>query len=87
MEFTWRRVLGWLGFVAQLCTLIWYAASGLLAPGWAVVGLLLVWLALTALAWWLVRTRPLWTLAVPVLAAAIWFAAISAGEAFLGWQG
>jgi hypothetical protein len=78
-------IAGWAGLLAQLATLIWYAASGLVAPGWAVAALLVVWCALLALAIYLLRTRPVYTLLVPVLSAAIWFAAISAGEAWLGW--
>jgi len=35
--------------------------------------------------WWTMRNRPGWTIAIPVLEAAIWFAVISAGEAYLGW--
>ena len=42
-------------------------------------------LALFAVAIYLLRKRPPWTLVVPVAAVAIWFAGISAGEAWLGW--
>jgi hypothetical protein len=78
-------ILGWVGLLGHLATLVWYMASGLVAPGWAVIVLLVIWLGLLALGIYLLRTRPAWVLAVPVLAAAIWFAAISAGEAWLGW--
>ncbi|GAA2630041.1 hypothetical protein GCM10010399_72390 [Dactylosporangium fulvum] len=83
-----QKALGWVGFAAHLATVVWYAASGLLAPGWAVVLLLVIWVGMTVFALRLVRgERPLWTLAVPVLDAAIWFGVLSFGEAALGWTG
>ena len=62
-----------------------YAASGLLAPWWAVVLLLVVWLVLFVVAcrWWTPHPRrvPL----VAVVAVVFWFAALNAGGAWLGW--
>ncbi|MEV0733471.1 MULTISPECIES: hypothetical protein [Polymorphospora] len=81
------RVAGWFGLVAHLATLVWYAASGLLAPGWAVLLLLLVWAGLLVVAIVLLRRRPAYVPLVPVVAALFWFGAISAGEAWLGWTG
>jgi len=81
------RIAGWLGLAAHAALFFWYVASGLLAPLWAVVVLLLVWAALLGVAIWLLRTRPWWTLLVPVVGVAFWFLAISAGEAWLGWTG
>lgn len=78
-------IAGWVGLLGHLATLVWYMASGLVAPGWAVIALLVIWLGLLGLAVYLLRTRPAWVLAVPVLSALIWFGAISAGEAWLGW--
>ena len=78
-------IAGWVGLIAHLATLIWYMASGLVAPGWAVAVLLVIWVALLALAVYLLRTRPAYVLLVPVAAAVIWFGAISAGGAWLGW--
>jgi hypothetical protein len=84
----WQWLLGWLGFAALLATLIFYVASGLLAPAWAVVLLLVVWLALFAVAIRLLRRRrPLWVLLTPIAAWLIWFAALTAGETWLGWTG
>lgn len=84
----WQWALGWLGLAALLATLVFYAASGLLAPGWAVAVLLVIWLALLAVAIWLLRARrPLWVLPTPVAAWLIWFGALSAGESWLGWTG
>jgi hypothetical protein len=79
------RIVGWCGVVAHAATFVWYAASGLVAPGWAVAGLLALWGVLLVLAVWLRRTRPLLTPLVPVAAVVLWFLAISAGEAWLGW--
>jgi hypothetical protein len=63
-----------------------YAASGLLAPWWAVVVLLLVWLALLVVAtrWWTPHPKRVpW---VAVLAVLLWFGAMNAGGAWLGWS-
>jgi len=79
------RIAGWLGLLAHLAVLIFYAASGLVAPLWAVVVLLVIWVALLVLAIVLLRRRPAWALVVPIAAVAIWFAAISAGDAWLNW--
>jgi Flp pilus assembly protein TadB len=83
----WVRLVGWLGLVAHLVLLFWYVASGLLAPGWAVLLLLLIWAALLVLALRLRRRRPLLTPLVPLVGLAVWFFGISAGEAWLGWTG
>jgi hypothetical protein len=85
-EFRNKRTLAWwAGLAAHLLVLVWYAASGLVAPPWAVAGLLVVWVALLLVGLWLGRTRPAWMLLVPVVAVVIWFAVISAGDAFLNW--
>ncbi|MCR6032771.1 hypothetical protein GGQ22_15210 [Nocardioides sp. zg-579] len=62
-----------------------YAASGLLAPWWAVVLLVLVWLAflVVACAWWTPHPDRLPWLGVGALV--LWFALMNAGGAFLGW--
>jgi hypothetical protein len=84
----WARVVGWIGLVAHLATLVWYAASGLLAPLWAVVLLLVIWAGLLVVAIQLLRSsRPALTILVPLAATAIWFGVLSAGEAWLGWTG
>jgi hypothetical protein len=62
-----------------------YAASGLVAPWWGVVLLLLVWLVLFVVGclWWTPHPNRLPLLAVA--AVVLWFAAITAGGAWLGW--
>jgi hypothetical protein len=79
------RIAWFVGLAGHLAVLVWYLASGLLAPLWAVIGLLVIWAALLIVGLRLWRTRPVWMLAVPVVAVLIWFGVISAGERFLGW--
>lgn len=62
-----------------------YAASTLLAPGWAVALLAVCWFAFGGLLVLLAARRSLWCLAVPFAALALWVAVISAGDAWLGW--
>ncbi len=81
------RVIGWAGLLGHLATLPWFAASGLLAPGWAVAALLVAWAGLLAVAVVLLRRRPVFTPLVPLAALALWWGTLSAGEAFLGWTG
>jgi hypothetical protein len=79
------RIAWFIGLAGHLAVLIWYLASGLVAPLWAVIGLLVIWAVLLVVGLRLWRTRPAWMLAVPVAAVVIWFAVISAGDAFLNW--
>lgn len=73
------------GMAGMAATFFLYAASGLLAPVWAVVVLLLVWLALfvTACRWW--TPRPKLVPVLPVVSLVVWFAAIMAGGVWLDW--
>lgn len=79
------RVL-WFGVacVLHLAVGYFYLLSGLVAPPWAVVGLLSIWIALM---FTLIRIRSTGpkTLIVPAGAAAIWLAVLWAGDALLGW--
>jgi hypothetical protein len=63
-----------------------YAASGLVAPVWAVVVLIAIWLALFVLCclWWTPHPRRLPFVAI--LAMVFWFGALNAGGAWLGWS-
>ena len=63
-----------------------YAASGLVAPFWAVALLLAFWAALLLVAfrWW--TPHPKRILVLPLVAAVVWYAAISAGGFFLDWS-
>lgn len=81
----WARIVGWLGLAGHAFLFFWYGSSGLVAPLWALIALMVVWGALLVLAIRLLRTRPVLVPLVPVAALVIWFAALSAGDAWLGW--
>lgn len=81
----WPVLLWWLGLAGHLVALVWYAASGLVAPPWAVVGLLVIWAVLLVVGLRLRTRRPAWMLVIPVVDVAVWVGVISAGERFLNW--
>jgi ABC-type uncharacterized transport system permease subunit len=64
---------------------VFVLASGLLAPWWAVILLVAVWLALWLPIWRWRRAHPFRTMLVPFAMAAIWWATITAGDVWLGW--
>ena len=66
-------------------TFFLYAASGLLAPWYGVVLLLLVWVVLFVVAcrWW--TPHPQLMLVLPGIAVVIWFAVLVLGEALFDW--
>ncbi|QCW51146.1 hypothetical protein FE634_13365 [Nocardioides dongxiaopingii] len=74
------------GMILMAATLFLYGASGLVAPWWAVVVLLVLWLALFVLAcsWWSSHPRRITVLALGALA--LWFASLVAGASLLGWS-
>jgi hypothetical protein len=82
-----RRVTPWpfVGMALMAAVLFLYGVSGLLAPAWAVAVLVLVWLVLFALCcrWWTPHPKRLPFVAL--FALVLWFAALNAGGAFLGW--
>ena len=63
-----------------------YAASGLAAPLWAIALLLSFWLVLLVTAILRFTRSPWLVLALPVLAAVVWWAVMTLGERVLGWQ-
>lgn len=83
-----RAVSPWpfVGMAGMACVLFLYGASVLLAPWWAVVGLLVLWVVLfvRACRWW--SARPDWVPLLPVLATVVWFAVMIAGGVLLGWR-
>ncbi|SDX91742.1 hypothetical protein SAMN05444365_10164 [Micromonospora pattaloongensis] len=81
----WARVVGWLGLAGHAFMLFWYAVSGLVAPSWAIVLLMMVWAGLLAVAVRLLRSRPLLVPLVPIAAAVIWIGALTAGQIWLNW--
>ena len=70
---------------AHLVAGFYYLASGLLAPLWAVLLLLVVWAVLAWVGARLVKRRSYLVLLVPVVAAAVWLGVMSLGGAVLGW--
>ena len=84
---TGRTISPWpfVGLVLVVSSLFLYAFSGLLAPLWAVVVLLLTWLVMFVLCfvWW--TPHPKWTVALGVFAYVWWFAAVTAGGLLLDW--
>jgi len=74
------------GMAGMACAFFLYAASALVAPWWAVVVLLAVWVLLfvVACAWW--TPHPRWVPGVAVFAVVVWFLAITGGAALLGWS-
>lgn len=85
MKLNLKQSGSWIGMAGLAVVLFMYAASGLLAPLWAVVVLLLVWLVLFVVACRWFMHYPLRVLLLPLVAAGIWFAAMFAGGVFLGW--
>jgi hypothetical protein len=82
--FAW--VGAWLAVTAMLVLAPFFLASGLMAPLWGVVVVVVMWAALSALAIvLLVKRRPLWVLPLPVLAVGFWWLFLSLGGKFLGW--
>lgn len=58
--------------------------SGLIAPGWAWLMLVALWM-LGAWLLWRWRRFPIRILSVPFVMAAIWWVTITAGDVWLGW--
>jgi hypothetical protein len=80
-----RYVLGALALAAMLVLAPFFVSSGLIAPVWAVIVLVALWLALFVLGCLWIRRKPLWVVPLPFVAAAIWLGVMSAGGAWLGW--
>lgn len=72
--------------IAMLVVGFFYLASGLVAPGWALILLWIVWLGLAWYGVMLARAGSYLVLAIPVVAAVIWYGALTLGEQVLGWQ-
>lgn len=77
--------LPFVGLVLVVSSFFLYAASGLLAPVWAVVLLLVTWLAMFVLCfvWW--KPHPRRVVGLGVLSFVWWFAAVTAGGILLDW--
>lgn len=85
MGLSWRSVIPWVGLAGMVVVLPFYLSSGLVAPLWAIVVLLVLWVVMVAVGLRERHRRPWLLLLMPVVAVALWFGVISAGEAWLGW--
>ena len=65
---------------------VFYLASGLVAPLWAIAVLVLWWALLAVVLVRLALRASWWTPVVPVVAFGTWFAVLTAGERVLGWS-
>ncbi len=74
------------GMILMAATFFLYAVSGIVAPGWAVALLLVVWFVAFARActWWSTHPRLISLLAVGLVA--LWFAVLVAGGVWLDWS-
>lgn len=73
-----------MGGIATMAFL--YFFSGLVAPLWAVVVLVAIWVVGFALGCRWFMTRPVRVFVVPLVLAVIWFATILVGAQLLGWK-
>ena len=85
MKIDLRRVGAIVGLAGMAAVGLLYLASGLLAPVWAVIVLCALWFVMAVLCIVWFRTRPLLVLAMPFIAWAVWFVALSLGDVLLGW--
>jgi hypothetical protein len=83
------RILGYVAAGLAMAALavigFFYLSSGLVAPLWAVVGLMIIWLTLVVVGIVWFRRHPLRVLLLPVAAVGIWFGVLTLGERLLGW--
>jgi hypothetical protein len=80
---TW--VVAGLSGGAHLVVGVFYLSSGLVAPAWAIAVLLVWWVLLAVQLSRLALRGSWWTPAVPVVAFATWWLALTLGERFLHW--
>ena len=78
-------VLGGLALAALLAMSIRFLATGLMAPLWAVIAFMAIWLILVVLACVWIRLHPWRVLLLPLIAAVVLFGGLRAGSALLGW--
>jgi hypothetical protein len=79
-------IFGGLALAGLLGMSILFFATGLLAPLWAVVGFVAIWVVLFVLGCIWIRRHPWRVLLLPFIAAAVLYGGINAGEGLLGWR-
>jgi hypothetical protein len=72
--------------ILMAATFFLYAVSGIVAPWWAVVLLLVVWVVafVRACTWWSTHPRRITVLALALTA--LWFAVLTGGGVWLDWS-
>jgi hypothetical protein len=78
-------LLGGLALAALLAMSIWFIATGLMAPLWAVIGFVVIWVILVVLGFVWIWRHPWRVVLLPVIAAGILFGGLRAGATLLGW--
>jgi ABC-type Fe3+-siderophore transport system permease subunit len=78
-------VWGGLALAGLLAMSILFFATGLLAPLWAIIGFIAVWVVLVVLGILWIRRHPWRVILLPVIAAIILFGGLRAGTTLLGW--
>lgn len=81
-----QRVGRALGLLLMVVVGWFYIVSGLVAPLWAVIGLLIVWAVVLVLGLSQWNSRPLLILAAPFALMVFWAVVIWAGGQFLNWS-
>ena len=80
-------VVAVLAGILHLVVGYFYAVSGLVVPGYALIPLWLWWVVLALVFFRLAFRGSWWTAAIPVIAAVTWFVVVFGGGELLGWQG
>jgi hypothetical protein len=78
-------VFGGIALAGLLAMSILFIATGLMAPLWAIVGFIAVWVVLFVLGCVWIRRHPWRVVLLPAIAAVILFGGLRAGAALLGW--
>ena len=74
------------GMIGMACAFFMYAATGLAAPWWVAVPMMLVWVVLCAVAcaWW--TPRPKGVVGLAAVTIALWFAVVLGGAFLFDWN-
>ncbi len=80
-----QRAGGFVGIGGIAVMAFVYFASGLVAPLWAVVVLIAIWLVHLVLGCLWFSKHPMRTFALPLTLAVIWVGAVYLGDVYLGW--
>jgi hypothetical protein len=78
-------VLGGLALAGLLAMSILFFATGLMAPLWAIIVFIAVWVVLFVLGCLWIRRHPWRVVPLPLIAAVILFGGLRTGATLLGW--